>query len=108
MEGDAPLSKEDLNILCLLKKNTLISVGFLCQVNYSLDPELDVPVIKCLGFLTVDAIKSRATLWIWFCLRYMSKGLRNFHFSGSCIDSSPSNYFCEQMRVPFFFKQPKL
>lgn len=42
MKGNALLPKENLIILCLLKKNTLISVGFACQVNHSLDPELDM------------------------------------------------------------------
>ena len=78
MEGNAPLSKENLIILCLLKKNTLISVGFFWHVNHSLDPELDRLVIECLGFLTADAIKSHTTLWIQFYLRYMNEGLRNF------------------------------
>lgn len=50
MEGNAPLSKENLNILCLLKKNTLVSVGFVCQVNCNLEPELGMPVIRVFGF----------------------------------------------------------
>lgn len=78
MEGNAPLPKENLIILFLLKKNTLILVGFVCQVNHSLDPELDMPVVEFLGFLTTNAIKYHTTLWIQFYLRCTSEGPRNF------------------------------
>jgi len=64
------LSKDNLIILCLLKKNTLISVGFVCQGNHSLDAELDIPVIKSLGSLTTDATTSHTNLRIQFYLRY--------------------------------------
>lgn len=109
MEGNTLLLKENVIILCLLKKNTLISVGFICQVNHSLDPELDMCVIECLGFLTTDTIKPPTALWIKFYFRCMRKGLWNLKVPFT--EGSPSNYSCEsalEMCGQFFLKWPKL
>lgn len=77
MERNTLLPKENLIILCLLKKSSLISVGFTCWVNHSLDPELDLCVIECLGFLTTNTIKPVTALWMKSYFRYMRKGLWN-------------------------------
>lgn len=75
MEGNTQLPKENLIILCLLRKNTLISVEFACQVNHSLDPELEV--CDCLNFLITSTIKPATALWIKFYFRYMREDLWN-------------------------------
>lgn len=51
--------------------------GICLQVNHSLDPELAMCVIECLGFLTTDTVKPPTVLWIKFYFRHVRKGLWN-------------------------------